>query len=132
MPDLTGADLLMVADVVGELAKLRDGSFDKSATGFAFAAALIDPAFKRRLTELHRWLGAHGSTRALGAAVSTASLVRDLEAAAEAVVSGLSDREEHADACAIRVQDGADVPINVRKPRAPIRRAQRGKLQSKA
>ena len=81
MSDLTDADLVMVADVMSELANLRDGSFDKSATGFAFVAALVDPSFKKRLTELHRRLEAHHWTKSPGAAASIASLFRDLEAA---------------------------------------------------
>jgi hypothetical protein len=121
----------MVADVVSALAKLRDGSFDKSATGFAFVAALIDPAFKRRLTELHRRLDAHHWTKSKSAAASIATLFRDLEAAAEAIVSGLWEMEERVESRAIRAQDGADLPIRVRKPRAGIKRAQRGKLRSK-
>jgi hypothetical protein len=54
MPGLTDADLPMVAEVASELAKLRDTSFDKAATAFTFAAALIDPPFKARLREVHR------------------------------------------------------------------------------
>jgi hypothetical protein len=57
MPVLTDAELRMVTSVVSELAKVRSTSFDKAATGFTFArAALIDPAFKERLAEVHRRL----------------------------------------------------------------------------
>jgi hypothetical protein len=57
MPTLTDPELLMVADVVTEMARLRGRAFDKNAKGEAFArAALIDPAFKARLAEVHRRL----------------------------------------------------------------------------
>jgi hypothetical protein len=108
MSDLTDADLVMVADVVGELAKLRDASFDKSATGFAFVAALSDPAFKKCLTDLHRRLEANHRTKSPGAAASIASLFRALEAAAEVVVSGFWEMEEREGLCEIHTRDGAD------------------------
>jgi hypothetical protein len=63
MPTLSDAELKMVAEVVTELAKLRGTSLDKAAKGFAFArAALIDPAFKAKLAEVHRRLEARRST----------------------------------------------------------------------
>jgi hypothetical protein len=90
MPTLTDAELRMVAEVVSELAKLRGTSFDKAATGFEFArAALIDPAFKARLGEVHRRLEARRKTdlpRKLLAPI--APLFRDLERDAETVLRG--------------------------------------------
>ncbi len=57
MPVLSDDELRMVAEVVSELSKLRGTSFDKAAKGFSFArAALIDPAFRAQLTEMHRRL----------------------------------------------------------------------------
>ena len=94
MAGLTDADLLMVAEVASELAKLHDASFDKAATGFTFAAALIDPAFKARLREAHRRLEAQRSTKPPGPLAPLAPLFLDLEGEAEAVVSRLWEREE--------------------------------------
>jgi len=91
MPGLTDADLLMVADVVSELARLRGTPFDKAATGFSFATALIDPAFKTRLTKAHGRLEAHRSTKSPAPQARIAALFCDLEAAAEAVVSRLQE-----------------------------------------
>ena len=71
----------MLAEVVAEMARFRGASFKKNAKGYAFArAALIDPAFKARLVEVHRRLLARRSTdmpRKLLA--PTAPLFRDLE-----------------------------------------------------
>ena len=94
MPGLTDADLLMVAEVVGEIAKLRDTSFDKAATAFCFAAALIDPAFKARLRAVHRRLEARRTAKPPGPLAPIAALFRDLEAEAEAVVNGLCELEQ--------------------------------------
>jgi len=59
MPVLTDAELRIVVEVVTELAKYRGTAFDKTRKGAAFArAALIDPAFKARLVEIHRRLDA--------------------------------------------------------------------------
>jgi hypothetical protein len=80
----------MVAEVVAEMTRFRGRSFGKSAKGYAFArAALIDPAFKARLAEVHRQLVARRSSdmpRKLLAPI--APLFRDLERDAEAVLSG--------------------------------------------
>jgi hypothetical protein len=90
MPVLNDAELRMIAELVTELARFRGTSFDKSAKGHAFArAALIDPAFKARLAEVHRRLEVRRSTkepRRLLAPI--APLFRDLERDAEVVLSG--------------------------------------------
>ncbi len=90
MPTLTDAELRKVAEVVSELAKYRGTSFDKAAIGFSFArAALIDPAFKAKIAEVHRRLEARHKTdlpRKLLAPI--APLFRDLEREAEMVLSG--------------------------------------------
>ena len=90
MPVLSNAELRMVAEVVTELAKYRGTAFDKTSKGTAFArAALIDPAFKARLAEIHRRLEARRATgipRKMLAPL--APLFRDLERDAEAVLSG--------------------------------------------
>jgi hypothetical protein len=114
MPGLTDADLLMVAEVASELAKLRDTSFDKAATAFTFAAALTDPAFKARLTEVHRRLEAQRSTKLPGRLAPIAPLFRDLEGEAEAVVSGLWELEERGKSRSIRAQGGAALRVTVR------------------
>ena len=63
MPVLSDSEFRMVAEVVAEMARFRGTSFDKTAKGAAFArAALIDPAFKARLAEVHRRLLARRST----------------------------------------------------------------------
>ena len=95
MPVLTDAEMRMVAEVVSELAKLRGTSFDKAATGFTFArAALIDPAFKARLAEVHRRLEARRSTALPTKLLApVARRLRDLERDAEAVVSGWREPE---------------------------------------
>ena len=74
------------AEVASELAELRGTSFDKAAIGFTFArAALIDPAFKARLAEVHRRLEARRSTTLpTNLLAPVARLLRDLERAAEA------------------------------------------------
>jgi hypothetical protein len=90
MPSLTDAELRMIAEVVTELARFRGSAFDRVANGQAFArAALIDPAFKARLVEIHRRLEARRRTdipRKMLAPL--APLFRDLERDAEAVLSG--------------------------------------------
>jgi hypothetical protein len=63
MPMLTEAELRMVVEVVTELARFRGTAFDKASQGSTFArAALIDPAFKARLTEIHRRIEARRVT----------------------------------------------------------------------
>jgi hypothetical protein len=127
MPGLTDADLLMVAEVAGELAKLGDTSFDKAATAFTLTAALIDPAFKTRITEVHRRLEAQRSTKSRGHLASLAPLLRDLEGEAEAVVGGLWEREERVKPCSIRSQGAAALRVAVGEPRARREREQRRK-----
>jgi hypothetical protein len=90
MPVLTDAELRIVAEVVTELAKYRGTTFDKTSKGTTFArAAMIDPAFKARLAEIHRRLEARCKTdipRKMPAPL--APLFRDLERDTEAVLSG--------------------------------------------
>ena len=103
--------------------------------GLAFAATLIDPAFKRRFTEVHHRLNVQPSAKSTGSLALSAPLFRDLKAAADAVVSGLWEMELHVKSSSIRVRDRADLPIRVRRSRAKIRREQREKpvrVQSKA
>jgi hypothetical protein len=128
MPGLTDADLLMVAEVASELAKLRDTSFDKAATAFTFAAALIDPAFKARLTQVHSRLEAQRSTKSPRPLAPIAPPFRALEGEAEAVVSGLWELEERGTSRSIRAQGGAALRVAVREPRARREREQRRKL----
>ena len=99
MPVLTDAELRMVAEVVSSLAKLRGTSFDKAAMGFTFArAALIDPKFKARLSEVHRRLEVRRSTMLPTNLVApVARLLRDLERDAEAVVAGWREPDQGAD-----------------------------------
>jgi len=90
MRTLSDTELWMIAEVVTELARFRGTAFGKVAEGHAFArAALVDPAFKARLTEVHRRLEVRRATkepRHLLAPI--APLFRDLERDAEAVLSG--------------------------------------------
>jgi hypothetical protein len=90
VPVLSDSELRMVTEVVAEMARFCGTSFDKSAKGYAFArAALIDPAFKARLAEVHRRLMARRSTNMPGKLLTPiAPLFRDLERDAEAVLSG--------------------------------------------
>jgi len=80
----------MIAEVVTELARFRGTSFDKVAKGHTFVrAALIDPAFKARLAEVHRRLEARRATNLPAKLlVPIRPLFRDLERKAEAVLSG--------------------------------------------
>ena len=90
MPVLSDSELRMIAEVVAEMTRFRGRSFGKSAKGYAFArAALIDPAFKARLAEVHRQLVARRSTDMPPKLLAPiAPLFRDLERDAEAVLSG--------------------------------------------
>lgn len=90
MPVLTDAELRMVAEIVAELAKYRGRSFDKAAKGHVLArAALIDPAFKARLAEIHRRLEVRRKTDiSVKLLAPLTPLFRDLERDAEAVLSG--------------------------------------------
>ena len=58
MPVLSYAEYKMVAEIVTELARSRSRTtLESAAIAADFAqAALIDPAFKARLTEVHRRL----------------------------------------------------------------------------
>jgi hypothetical protein len=89
MAVLTDSELRMVAEVVTEMARYRGTSFDGAAKGAAFArVALIDPAFKAKLTEAHRRITAMRAIdmpRNLLAPI--APLLRDLERDAEVVLS---------------------------------------------
>ena len=78
----------MIAEVVTELARFRGTSFDKVAKGHAFArAALIDPAFKVRLVEVHRRLEARRATKEPRKMLAPiAPLFRDLEREAEVIL----------------------------------------------
>jgi len=122
----------MVADVVSELAKLRDASFDKAATGFTFAAALVEPTFKERLTAVHRRLKVQRLMQSPASLALIASLFRDLEAAAETGISGLWEMEERVEPCSIPAQDRTDLPTRAGKRQASIRRARRRKRRSMA
>lgn len=63
MPMLNVSELRMVAEMVDELAKHRCKTFNKLATGSMLArAALVDPAFKAKLVEIHRRLEARRKT----------------------------------------------------------------------
>ncbi len=81
MPMLSVSELQVVAEVVGELAKYRGKTFNRVATGSTLArAALVDPAFKAKVVEIHRRLEARRQTdipRKLLAPL--APLFRDLE-----------------------------------------------------
>ena len=80
----------MVAEVVTEMAKRRGRSFDASTFAVTLArAALIDPAFKARLVEIHRRLEARRKTDMPAKMLAPlAPLFHDLERDAEAVLSG--------------------------------------------
>ncbi len=90
MSVLSDSELRMIAELVTELARFGGRAFDKTAKGSAFArAAMIDPAFKARVAEIHRRLEARRATdipRKMLAPL--APLFRDLERGAEAVLSG--------------------------------------------
>jgi len=87
MPVLTDAELHMVAEVVTEFARCRGSAFNRVAKGHDFArAALIDPAFKARLAEVHRRLEARRATDIPRKMVAPlAPLFRDLERDAERI-----------------------------------------------
>jgi hypothetical protein len=90
MPTLSDAELRIIAEVVTELAKYRGRSFDKDTKRHMLArAALIDPAFKARLAEIHRRPGARRETDIpVKLLAPLAPLFRDLERDAEAGLSG--------------------------------------------
>ena len=90
MPMLTEAELRIIVEVVTELARFRGTAFDKTSKGTTFArAALIDPAFKARLVEVHRRLEARRATDLPAKLlVPIGPFFRDLERDAEAVLSG--------------------------------------------
>jgi hypothetical protein len=88
MPVLSDSELRMVAEVVAEMARFRGTSFEKTITGTALArAALIDPAFKANLAEIHRRLEARRATDLPRHVLAPlAPLFRDLERDAETVL----------------------------------------------
>ena len=90
MPTLSDAELRMIAEVVTEFATFRGSAFDKVAKGHALArAALIDPAFRARLSEAHRRLDVWRATKEPRTILAPiAPLFHDLERDAEAVLSG--------------------------------------------
>jgi hypothetical protein len=90
VPVLSDAEFRIVAEVETEMARFRGTSFGETAKGYTFArAALIDPAFKARLAEVHRRLMARRSTDMPHKLLAPiAPLFRDLERDAEAVLSG--------------------------------------------
>jgi hypothetical protein len=89
MPVLSDAELKMVAEIVTEMARSRGAAFDGATKGAAFArAALIDPAFKARLSEAHRRLDVWCVTKEPRTFLAPiAPLFRDLERDAEVVLS---------------------------------------------
>ena len=88
MPMLSVSELRMVAEVVDELAKHRGKTFDKVAAGSTLArAALVDPAFKAKLMEIHRRLAARRNTDMPREVLAPlAPLFRDLEFAAARIL----------------------------------------------
>jgi len=89
MPMLSDAEVKMVAEIVTEMARSRGGAFDKEAKGANLArAALIDPAFKARISEVHRRLDVWRVMKESRAIMEPiAPLFRDLERDAEIVLS---------------------------------------------
>jgi hypothetical protein len=89
MPVLSDAEFKMVAEIVTELARSRTTTFDSAAKGAAFArAALIDPAFKARLTEVHRRLDVwHVMKKARPFMQAIAPDLEELEREVEVVLS---------------------------------------------
>ena len=90
MPSLNDAELRMIAEIVTEIARSRGAVFDAAAKGAAFArAAMIDPAFRARLSEVHRRLDMWRVIKAPRTILEPiAPRLRDLERDAEAVLSG--------------------------------------------
>ena len=90
MPTLNDTEMRMIAEVVTEFARFRGSSFDKAAKGRAFSrAALIDPAFKARLVEVHRRLEARRATDVPPKMLAPiAPLFRDPEREAEVILGG--------------------------------------------
>ncbi|HXP73684.1 MAG TPA: hypothetical protein VN823_06010 [Stellaceae bacterium] len=93
-PVLTDAELRIVAELVTELARFRGTSFDRLAKGQTFArAALIDPAFKARMAEVHRRLEVRRATKGLRRVLAPiAPLFRDLERDAEMALSAWKEQ----------------------------------------
>ena len=89
MPVLSDAELKMVAEIVSEMARSRGAAFDGAAKGAAFArAALINPAFRARLSEVHQRLDVWRVTKEPRTILAPiAPLFHDLEADAEIVLS---------------------------------------------
>ena len=90
MPALSDTELKMVAEIATEMARSSPvATFDKAAKGAALArAALIDPVFKARLSEVHRRLDVWRVTKeARWILQPIAPTLRDLERDAEMVLS---------------------------------------------
>jgi hypothetical protein len=88
MPTLCDTELRMIAEVLTELARFRGLAFDKTAKSHAFArAALIDPAFRAHLAEVHRRLEERRATKEPRKILAPiAPLFRDLEREAEVIL----------------------------------------------
>jgi hypothetical protein len=89
MPVLSDAELKMVAEIVTQMARSRGAGFDGAAKGVAFArAALIDPVFRARLSEVHRRLDVWRVTKEPRTILGPiTALFRDLERDADVVLS---------------------------------------------
>jgi hypothetical protein len=90
MPVLSDAELKMVAEIVSEMARSRGAAFDRAAKGADLArAALINPAFRARLTEVHRRLDVWHVMKASRTILAPiAPVLHELEREAEVVLSG--------------------------------------------
>ena len=88
MKPLEDAELLIVAEIVREMARSRVTSFDLGAKGAFFArAAMIDPSFKDQLAVIHRHFELRRATDPRRILSPIEPLFRELERDAEQILS---------------------------------------------
>ncbi len=92
MPVLSDDELLRIARVVAGLARFRSRSFDQLAIATRFGrAAMVSPAFRARIAEVHRRIEARRATDMHRHLLTPlAPLFRDLEREAEDLLSRLT------------------------------------------
>ena len=86
---LSDEELLKIAEVVAELARLRGRDFDQIAVASRFGrAAMASPAFRAKIIEVHRRVEARRATKEPRHLLAPlAPLFRDLEREAETVLN---------------------------------------------
>jgi len=89
MKPLEDAELLIIAEIVKEMARSRVTSFDLGEKGAFFArAAMIDPSFMGQLAVVRRHLEVRRATDPRRMLATVEPLFRELERDAERIVQG--------------------------------------------